>query len=615
MASRDDDAQADTVTPAALAATAVSTGDSHADTLLAGGGAAPAPAAVTERDRYRLGDTIGAGGMGEVVAAADRRIGRDVAVKRTRGVPGPELAARFLREAQIQGRLDHPAIVPVYDLGVDDDGRPYFVMKRLAGTALADVLVAGAPDARGRRRLLTAFVEVCLAIEFAHTRGVIHRDLKPANIMLGDFGEVYVLDWGVARVLRDGPERAGDDIVSLDGRGTQAGAVLGTPGYMAPEQARGEPVTAASDLYALGATLFEILAGAPFARGVLDASALDPVPSHRGGDVSPELDAICARALAPTPAARFDSARALADAVQGYLDGDRDLEQRRALARARLAEATAALASPDDPAARAAAMRGAGHALALDPASAEAAALVSRLMLEPPARPPPEVAAELHAVDVLAARRSARRSLWSFAALCAMLPLALWHGTSRPWALVVFVAIGALNASHAAAIAFGRVEVTARRMLLAFIANVVLVAALGYAFGPFLIVPSVAAAVAVTFAGLPLAPRPALLGGLAALAVVVPWLAEVTGLLPPTTAIRDGALIVHARSFAMAAEPMTVILLSHAIVLAIATAYAAQGPAAEGRVARDRLAVQAWQLRQMVAPPPPAAADRDTNDA
>ncbi len=124
-----DAAHAPTVAPIGVAATAASTGDSHADTLAAGVGGPAAPA-VPDGARYQLGPTIGAGGMGEVVSASDRRIGRDVAVKRTRGVPGPELAARFLREAQIQGRLDHPAIVPVYDLGVDDHGRPYFVMKR-----------------------------------------------------------------------------------------------------------------------------------------------------------------------------------------------------------------------------------------------------------------------------------------------------------------------------------------------------------------------------------------------------------------------------------------------------------------------------------------------------
>ncbi|MBK7075363.1 MAG: hypothetical protein IPH44_24015 [Myxococcales bacterium] len=210
--------------------------------------------------------------------------------------------------------------------------------------------------------------------------------------MLGDFGEVYVLDWGVARVLRDGPERAGDDIVSLDGRGTHAGAVLGTPGYMAPEQARGDAVTAASDLYALGATLFEILTGAAFARGVLDTSGLDPVPSHRGVEVPPELDAICARALAPAPGDRFRVGARWPTRCRVTSDGDRDLERRCARAQDHLRAATAALARPDDPGGAGRRDARAGHALALDPESDAAAALVSRLMLEPPARLPPEVA-------------------------------------------------------------------------------------------------------------------------------------------------------------------------------------------------------------------------------
>src|ERR1041385_9264520 len=139
-------------------------------------------------DRYRSGDQIGRGGMGEVVAAYDLTIGREVAIKRLHArEPNDRQIKRFIREAQIQGRLDHPAIAPVYDLGRDATGLPFFVMKRLAGTTLL----------RGKHRraeLLRAFVDVCLAIEFAHVRGVIHRDLKPNNIVLGEFGEVYVLD-------------------------------------------------------------------------------------------------------------------------------------------------------------------------------------------------------------------------------------------------------------------------------------------------------------------------------------------------------------------------------------------------------------------------------------
>ncbi len=271
--------------------------------------------------RYRPGGVIGRGGMGEVVSARDEQIGRSVAIKRMRGHDAPpEAVARFLREARIQGRLEHPAIVPVHELH-DTGDEPFFVMKQLAGTTLADVIAE-----RPRNVLLRAFVEVCLAIEFAHTRGVIHRDLKPANIMLGDFGEVYVLDWGIARVAGEEALRSNfADVDTLEGGATEAGTVLGTPGYMSPEQIRGDAdLDGRSDVYALGCILFEILAGKPLhPRGQAGlASALvgsDERPS-RHADVPPELDAVCVTATAVAREARFASARALADAVQRYLD-------------------------------------------------------------------------------------------------------------------------------------------------------------------------------------------------------------------------------------------------------------------------------------------------------
>src|SRR5262249_8384685 len=154
----------------------------------------------------------------------------------------PHAAVRFLREARIQARLDHPAIVPVYEHGHDGKGRPYFTMKPLAGVTLETVLSSGE---RTLQQLLRAFVDVCNAIEFAHARGVVHRDLKPANIMLGHFGEVHVIDWGVALADEDAPE--------------PPEVIVGTPGYMSPEQLHGELVTSAADVYALGAMLFEIL--------------------------------------------------------------------------------------------------------------------------------------------------------------------------------------------------------------------------------------------------------------------------------------------------------------------------------------------------------------------
>src|SRR5258706_12454121 len=161
--------------------------------------------------RYVLGELIGKGGMGEVLGATDSQIGRTVAIKRMKHPePSVHQMTRFFREAMIQGRLDHPAIVPVYEVGVDGDGRPFFVMKKLAGTTLADKLDSDAP----REPLLRAFVDVCLAVDLAHSRDVVHRDLKPSNVMLRDYGDVYVLTWGIARILSDREDASNDDVSS-----------------------------------------------------------------------------------------------------------------------------------------------------------------------------------------------------------------------------------------------------------------------------------------------------------------------------------------------------------------------------------------------------------------
>jgi len=385
---------------------------------------------------YVLGDVIGRGGMGEVVRAEDKRIGRSVAVKRMRSSkPSADAIARFLREARIQARLDHPAIVPVHELGVDEHGRPYFTMKRLAGITLAETIAQ-----RGeRQRLLRAFVDVCLAIEFAHTRGVVHRDLKPSNIMLGDYGEVYVLDWGVARVLGDeAPQRmSSTDIDSLE-EGTKTGDLLGTPGYMSPEQIRGQRVRTASDVYALGTILFEILAGEPLhPRGTAalasTLSAPQQPPAKRQPDVPPELDAACTAALAEEPDAR-PTARELADRVQRYLDGDRDHERRRQLAAEHLALARAALAS-GDPERRAEAMQAAGQALALDPASAEAARLVTGLIVEPPKELPAGLVREISEDERRVGVGRMKPAIFTMLAVMALFPLLPWMEV-RSWAVV-----------------------------------------------------------------------------------------------------------------------------------------------------------------------------------
>ncbi|MBA3788415.1 MAG: serine/threonine protein kinase, partial [Actinobacteria bacterium] len=311
--------------------------------------AAPRTSELELDPRYDVGPVIGRGGMGEVRLARDTRIDREVAVKLMRQGHGDrDHVARFFREARVQGALEHPAVVPVHDLGIDRQGHPYFVMKRLAGITLADVIVdrsagEGAEDRWPRRQLLTRLADVCLAVEFAHTRGVVHRDLKPANIMLGEFGETYVLDWGLARIVADaapissvaplsGEPLSGEP---QDGQ-TAVGALLGTPGYMAPEQARGDVVDARADSFSLGCILYELLTGAAaLPRGLAALPATLETVEHRPAriapDVPPELDDLCARATAQDRDLR-PTARQLAVAIQAYLDGDRDLERRRALA-------------------------------------------------------------------------------------------------------------------------------------------------------------------------------------------------------------------------------------------------------------------------------------------
>jgi len=296
------------------------TAAAHADTAAASVSDRPAGSVMHAAPAgYTLGKLLGRGGMGEVVLANDQRIGRNVAIKRMRSAdPTPDLIERFLREARIQARLDHPAIVPVHELGHDAEGRPYFTMKRLTGVTLQDVLAEGK---LGDQKLLRAFVDVCLAIQFAHERGVIHRDLKPSNLMLGDYGDVYVLDWGVARVVDNkAEEESTHHVGTFDGE-TVAGSLLGTPGYMSPEQARGDEVTTATDIYALGSILFEILTHVtlhprgPDAIASTLAGPQSPTTRAPERTIAPELDAICLAALANDPANR-PSGRALADEVQ-----------------------------------------------------------------------------------------------------------------------------------------------------------------------------------------------------------------------------------------------------------------------------------------------------------
>ena len=288
--------------------------------------------------------TLGEGGMGVVYRVRDRRLGRDAALKLIRPErDGPVATRRFRREIEITSRLDHPAIPPVYEAGTTATGQHFLLMRLVEGDSLkAEVegFHAVHPDLSKSRRelrpLLEQLVKVAEAVAYAHGQGVVHRDLKPDNILVGRFGEVMVLDWGLARVLGSPADLAADERVSVDEleRAAQAGltlpgAVMGTLGYAAPEQVRGEPADERSDVFALGAILSYVLTGAPPFEGVSSqqlAAAVSEgrvvLPRQRRSDVPLELNSIATTALAPEPEARYPTSAEFLGDLRAYLAGD-----------------------------------------------------------------------------------------------------------------------------------------------------------------------------------------------------------------------------------------------------------------------------------------------------
>ena len=314
-------------------------------------------------DRYERRQPLGSGGMGEVWRVHDRLLRRTVALKLIRGkLVGQEVLARFEEEAQVSAQLQHPGIIPVHDYGQLDDGRVWFTMKEVRGRTLEQQLqevhrawrlgMNVSESGFTFRRLLESFLRVTETVAYAHSRGVVHRDIKPSNIMLGGYGEVLVLDWGLAKVVGTGSgsdddgDDAGVDLASAGVRTTMLGAITGTPAYMSPEQARGESADCgpAADVYSLGATLYDLLCERPprlastprrLVLQVAMGKAFRP-PSEvaEGPEIDDELERICLKALQTEVDDRYADAAALAADLAQWLDDARKRERAMAFVHA-----------------------------------------------------------------------------------------------------------------------------------------------------------------------------------------------------------------------------------------------------------------------------------------
>jgi len=327
--SKDDSTSTMSVRTSPRGSSGTGSDSTHPGRTTGGPGVAAQALPQVDPNRYDIAGEFAHGAIGRILHARDRRLNRPVAIKELI-FPGGTVEARFVTEALVTARLQHPSIVPVYDAGRWDSGEPFYAMKFVAGRSFADV-IAGTETLQERLALLPHVLAVAEAIAYAHTERVVHRDLKPANVLVGDFGETVVIDWGLAKDLSQGaaPElmvavAPGNTDASL----THQGMVVGTPAYMPPEQAAGRSVDERADVYALGAILYHLLAGTrPYDSGS-SAEVIDqvvrgpPTPlSERQTGIPADLLTIVAKAMARDPAERYATARELAEDLRRFQTG------------------------------------------------------------------------------------------------------------------------------------------------------------------------------------------------------------------------------------------------------------------------------------------------------
>jgi serine/threonine-protein kinase len=571
--------------------------------------------------RYETKRVIGEGGMGKVSLVQDQTIGRQVALKELRaGDAGDAARARFTREALLQGQLEHPAIVPVYDVGTRADGSPFFTMKRVRGQSLAEVLgeiARGGEPRYSRRKLLSAFSQLCVAVHYAHERGVVHRDIKPANIMLGAYGEVYLLDWGVAKVAGEGARddssegkiRAADDVH------TGFGSVMGTVSTMAPEQAVGGAVDARADVYALGAVLFELLTLQPLhPKGDFDDVAIQIVagvearPSVRApeADVPPELEALCVEATRVQPGDRIASALILHEAIEAYLDGDRDEELRRRSA-AKHAEAAKVAADAllarsgderEDEAVRTSALREVGRALALDPGNKDALGTLVRVLTSPPRVVPREVRSEQ--------AENLRRRTRIAGIACAVVYGYISLNALSTWQLGVREVAPFVTAHVLWACAFVTSLFTIWKrsyvpLFITFLFGVTTCVYVTGIYSPFLMVPTLLTMHAVLFALVQHRWLRVVIIGIASGAWTLSVFGELWGLFPDTVRFVNGDMLIHSPVIDLPETRLTIYLYASMLAAVVAPALVISALRGAWQKNDEVMRLQAWQLRRLVS--------------
>jgi len=557
-------------------------------TLQAGrapGSGTPSLATPSPAERYQDPERLGRGGMGEVTRVSDLHLGRDVAMKALidKRRSDASAVALFAAEARLQAQLQHPSIVPVYEFGEDDDGNAYFTMRPIAGTSLADALDGGTTSAT-RRELLGAMVRVALAVDYAHGRRVIHCDLKPSNIMLGSFGEVYVVDWGAAR-------RLDDDTATHS-------AIVGSPAYMPPERAQGRDhlLGPRTDVYSFGAVVFEIATGQSFA----DAHEHGGLSEASLAAIDEQLAVICVKATSSRPDARYESMRAVADALQSFLDGEADRARQVQESEQESAAALAIARGPeggiDEVERRQEAVRAVGRALALNPHNQTAIEAMVELVSKPMVRDPDGVQRLADDANNDRTRRLGKVAAIAYLAQLLHLPLLFSGDVRQPGYLWAFY--GAMLVSAALAWSVYR-RPSALRIWTCLATSSLGAAALAGLLGPLLVMPMIVIVNAAAYGLLAQGRSVVLPLVLGALAISTPVAFMLLGAVPSPYTFAGESMRIDAAILALDERAPGLLFLINVITLAFGV-LTTQLLSQRVRSVERQLFSQMWHFRQLL---------------